>query len=119
MFVRDFPFRVTAGVTATWPTRLVRFSAVGCTAVLFLNIAFGLDNEFWGFLAAFTMPAAAVLVERVRYVGPGDRRRVLMFVIAICAGMVPITADILLQSVSPAWTAFVYSTPLIPSIVLG
>jgi len=119
MFVRDFPFRVTAGVTATWPTRLIRFSAVACTAVLFLNIAFGLDNEFWGFLAAFTIPAAAVLVERVRYVGPGDRRRVLLFVIAICAGMVPITVDILLQTVSPAWTAFVYSTPLIPSIVLG
>jgi hypothetical protein len=117
-FVRDFPFRVTAGATAAWPTRLVRFSALAGTIVLLVNFLVDLDNAFWPFLVLLTLPAAAVLIERIRYVGPGDRRRVVMFVITFLAGLVPIALDIVLQGLWPAWAAFVHATPLVPTIVL-
>ena len=74
MFVRDFPIRLPLGRFAMWPQRLVKLSASVAAAIFLIDIAVDLRGAYWGILTILMMPAAPILIERSRRVGPGDRR---------------------------------------------
>jgi hypothetical protein len=103
MFVRDFPIRAPLGRLSSWPSRLVTVSVAVGAAVLTANLFVDLHGAYWPLLLVLMIPAAPVLLDRARHVGPSDRRRVQFFVIAMTGGLLPIALDVVLRAASHAW----------------
>ena len=129
MFVRDFPVRSTPGWSFTVPTLAARVSLAFALLLVAANLLHDMQLvDGWPLLAASTaqlsrtagppylywqvlfilsLPATPVLLARSRYVGPGNRRRVFVFLILMLAGLVPLSADVVLRATSTRWSALV------------
>jgi hypothetical protein len=106
MFVRDFPIRAALGRAGIWPWRFVRVSKVVGTGLFVINLLVDLRDSYWPAILLLMVPAAPILLDRARQVWPGDRRRVRFFVYAFGGGLLPIAVDVVLRTISPAWSHF-------------
>ncbi|MFN7914577.1 MAG: serine/threonine-protein kinase [Vicinamibacterales bacterium] len=117
LFVRDFPLRAPLGLTGVWPARLVRVSAIGGGLLFGLNAAVNLHGAFWPPLLMLMLPVGPAMLDRARFVGAADRRRVWWFIAAICGGLLPLAIDVLLRTL-PWWNDIASRSTWIPAVVL-
>ncbi len=71
----------------------------------------GLDGMYWTALIFLTLPAFAMMLWRAHRVSAGERRRVRLFVVAFVCGSAPMSIDVLLEALIPAYGRFM-SQPL-------
>jgi hypothetical protein len=145
LFVRDFPVRATLGWSVMLPARAARLSLVFGILLVVANLihdtssahrvpalaawAASLSRDsgpplflYWQVLFVLMLPAAPVLLARSRNVGPGHRRRVVVFLSLMLAGLVPLAADVVLRATSDAWSTLVTDSAVgrvVSTIVLG
>jgi Protein kinase domain/GAF domain len=123
LFVRDFPIRVPLGTAYRLLTRVARACAIVGIALWAINIALFLGADapnsplrpwliefsrreghlYWLIVCGLALPAGPLLVARGRGVPPGERRRVLFFVVSVGVGLLPISVDVLLQMTGGLW----------------
>jgi tRNA A-37 threonylcarbamoyl transferase component Bud32 len=130
LFVRDFPDRAPLGWAFRLPARAARLSIIAGAVLVIANLLFDLrllagvpaihrwlpqlsrmadGSMYWPMLSLLMLPAGPVLVERSRHVGPGDRRRIMLFVVAVVAGLTPISVYVVLLATSAAWRGLLVS----------
>lgn len=62
-------------------------------------------SAYWPILMGSMLPAAPMLFHRARHAAGADRRRLVLFVAAITAGLLPMTVDVILVAVMPGYAA--------------
>lgn len=135
LFTRDFPVRAPLGWSFVFPSRAAAASFAIGAALFVANIAVGhvtsgsplhhalelfsrsrqqIGPAYWTVVFGLMLPAAYVLVERARHVGPTDQRRVRHFITALLAGLLPVAADSLLRAADAALKTEVWASIIGP-----
>ncbi|MGH9409342.1 MAG: hypothetical protein ACRD1V_07790, partial [Vicinamibacterales bacterium] len=124
-FVRDFPARAEGGWRLLVPTRAAQAAMVAAGVLAVANLVVDLralqglppvaafdvlarghaQGPYWLILFGFTVPAAPVLIARAVAGDSEDRRRVMRFVWALLAGLLPIAVDVVVRDALPTWRA--------------
>ena len=119
LFVRDFPARASSGWALDLPARAARVSLAVAAVLLAANLAIDWhapgpawmnalsrtapNSLYWPVLFVLMLPAGPVLVLRSRQVGPGERRRIMFFGVAVAGGGLPISIYVVLLAISATW----------------
>ena len=115
LFVRDFPFRAPLGRFFRVPMLAARVSLFVGLGLWALNVVHEVSRVtgaavltawttpfyraapgsfYWVILSMLSLPAAPLLIARARHVSAEERRRVMLFVGAVVAGLVPLAMDL-------------------------
>lgn len=63
------------------------------------------SSAYWLLIFLLSLPAPLFVIGRLRHAEPQERRRALIFVFGLAAGVLPIILAVLAEIVSPTWNA--------------